>query len=559
MTVAKQDVQGGTIELEELSESLEETNSPPVLASGTVVTAPNPDAKSLRIERFLHARNRTNHYEAVSEDSPALYLVQETQDDFVRSCLREEYHALRKLNCPMFRKVFDYFEIENRAYLVAERISAPSLADLMATAQLPLAQVLSAVSQAAFALGQLHTTGLVCLGVRPSTIVVSKPIKLVDFAYLTRLGEKPSRVFYHAGYSPPELFAGLAVNEQADIYSLGAVLFHALTGSAIPETGPELSVWQSPNPIAGLPQVLHRCLGPQDTRYKAMAELHRDLVRLMRRNAPCVQYDVSASSSIGLEPSRTTNQDAFGHRWGQIETEELSRQWGVAVVADGMGGMMAGDVASQIAVQTLLADAETLLTKDPIPTPQEQASHLVRCVHSANERVFSKLNETSSRGGCTLVAISILGQRMAIAHVGDCRVYLVRAGSVTQLTRDHSLVMGLVLQGEVELSELRTHPDRSTVTRSLGERKTLPDYYVDTLEQSSSSPTIQLQPEDLLLLCSDGLWEPVLEQDLLDIATRHQGEPLAVTRDLISLALTRGGRDNATVLAVRAREFRSSN
>ena len=121
-----------------------------------------------------------------------------------------------------------------------------------------------------------------------------------------------------------------------------------------------------------------------------------------------------------------------------------------------------------------------------------------------------------------MVCACLVGNRLAIAHVGDCRLYLIRAGEARLLTRDHSLAMALVMQGEMELADLRKRPERSQVTRSLGERRPMPDYLVDTLEQVTGKPTMELEVGDTLLLCSDGVWEPLTEEELVSATWRSR-------------------------------------
>src|SRR5262249_38545855 len=112
------------------------------------------------------------------------------------------------------------------------------------------------------------------------------------------------------------------------------------------------------------PQILHYCLGDRGSRYSTMDELHRDLLRLARRLAPRVSHALSASTTIGLEPTRTTNQDAYAYLNGRLESEDGPTAWSVICLADGMGGMAAGEVASSVAVQAVMATAAAALAGD---------------------------------------------------------------------------------------------------------------------------------------------------------------------------------------------------
>lgn len=172
-------------------------------------------------------------------------------------------------------------------------------------------------------------------------------------------------------------------------------------------------------------------------------------------------------------------------------------------------------------------------------------------MHAANNKVCAALEARRARGGTTLLCASVVNRRLAIAHVGDCRLYLLREGQARLLTRDHSLTMARALQGELTMAEVRHHPDRSLITRSLGDRQPLPEYFVDTLEQLTGTVTIDVKAGDVLLLGSDGLWEPVLEEEMLDAVRHHAADLHAAANSLLTIALQRGAPDNATVVLLR--------
>jgi protein phosphatase len=264
---------------------------------------------------------------------------------------------------------------------------------------------------------------------------------------------------------------------------------------------------------------------------------------------------VSAATTIGLEPSRSTNQDAYACLTGGLQADTGAQRWAMLCVCDGMGGMAAGEVASEVAVQTVVAEATAAFAGSRVVPAEEQVRWVKQWVHAANAKVCAALDDRGARGGCTLVCACLIGARLAIAHVGDCRLYLLRQEEVTPLTRDHSVVMARVLQGELAPEEIRRHPDRSQVSRSLGDRQPLPAYFVDSLEQTTGKTVIDLQKGDILLLCSDGLWEPVLEAEMLAaVRGSEEGSPRdlqAAADALVALALQRGAPDNATVVLLR--------
>ena len=201
--------------------------------------------------------------------------------------MRHEFEVLSAIKCPMFPQAFACWDKDSRTYFATEPVTGRTLGDAISSNELTPPQVISLLAQVAYALCQLHSQGWLHLSLRPAVIVLGKPIRVLDLGHSTRIDQKPPTPFYFAGYSAPELLADGAIDARADIYSIGALLFHAMSGYPIAESGAMLSGWQPETPIAGVPQILHKCLGPLDTRYATMAELHQDLVRLARMRPPC--------------------------------------------------------------------------------------------------------------------------------------------------------------------------------------------------------------------------------------------------------------------------------
>ncbi|HUO75201.1 MAG TPA: Stp1/IreP family PP2C-type Ser/Thr phosphatase [Solirubrobacteraceae bacterium] len=205
----------------------------------------------------------------------------------------------------------------------------------------------------------------------------------------------------------------------------------------------------------------------------------------------------------------------------------------VFVVADGMGGAQAGEVASQIAVEAFAQG----LPDDG--TPEERLA--VR-VQEANKRIYEVSRSEHERAGMgtTLTAALLDDAHVAIAHVGDSRAYLFRDGTLQRLTKDHSLVGELVRQGKLTEEQAEEHPQRSIITRALGPEPTVD---VDTW-------TYAVRADDVLLLCSDGLTSMVSEERIAEIL--GTGDPLDHKADrLIVDANEAGGRDNITVVLFR--------
>jgi PPM family protein phosphatase len=203
------------------------------------------------------------------------------------------------------------------------------------------------------------------------------------------------------------------------------------------------------------------------------------------------------------------------------------------VVADGMGGAQAGEVASGIAAETFAGGLP------PEGSPEER---LAARVLDANRRIFELSQSDHERAGMgtTCTAAYVDGGGVAFAHVGDSRAYLWRDGELTRLTRDHSLVDELVRRGKLTEEEAAEHPQRSIITRALGPE---PDVEVDTFTQPA-------QEGDVVLLCSDGLTSMVSEGEVASIL-REAGDLRSAGRALVAAANDAGGRDNITVVLFR--------
>lgn len=200
-------------------------------------------------------------------------------------------------------------------------------------------------------------------------------------------------------------------------------------------------------------------------------------------------------------------------------------------VADGLGGHQAGEIASSIAIETLLESAPRAA----------DVKALGRAARQANAAVIEAA--ATGRGktgmGTTLTAVMIDGSRLAVAHVGDSRAYLLHLGALEQLTNDHSLVADLVRQGRITAEESRTHPNRSVITRALGSD---PDMMADAFE-------VQAAPGDRLLLATDGLTTMVPDDEIARVLATAPTSDAAVD-ELIDRALGAGGQDNVTVVVV---------
>ena len=199
------------------------------------------------------------------------------------------------------------------------------------------------------------------------------------------------------------------------------------------------------------------------------------------------------------------------------------------IVADGMGGHNAGDFASKYTVEQIVE----YIRKAPMTSPVD----LIRgAVTKANARLMARAkNDANMAGmGTTVVIMTIIGESMYVANIGDSRLYLVR-DCLEQITKDHSLVQEMVRMGEMDASEARFHPDKNIITRAVG---AFEDLEIDFFEQ-------RIEPGDMILMCSDGLSNMVDDTDIFQIVQTGRDVVEKVQR-LVEAANRGGGKDNIT-------------
>ncbi|MGA1868033.1 MAG: Stp1/IreP family PP2C-type Ser/Thr phosphatase [bacterium] len=220
----------------------------------------------------------------------------------------------------------------------------------------------------------------------------------------------------------------------------------------------------------------------------------------------------------------------------------------IYVVADGMGGIEGGELASKMAVDVFLTTIYTFLHDEEITLPFEidtnyeyLASIIKYAADQANASVYKYgLNNPAKRGmGTTFTVALANGEKLYVGHIGDSRLYRVRGGEITQLSEDHTLVHEMVKIGKITPQEARFHPKKNIITRSLGPRNKI------NLDLFSE----QLMIEDIYLLCSDGLYGMVEEEEFHAELLSYEGKDLEdLGKNLISLANEGGGRDNITLI-----------
>jgi len=252
-----------------------------------------------------------------------------------------------------------------------------------------------------------------------------------------------------------------------------------------------------------------------------------------------IQLVVGTGLDVGLKRKGKPNEDSLLALQNTRMLQENSYPVGLFVIADGMGGHGNGQEASRMVIQSL---SKTIVPSIIYgPTDDNYAELLAEGVHHANLAVYQRNRVENSDMGTTIAAALVIDTTAYVANVGDSRVYLYRTTSgLSQITRDHSTVARLVENGIIQPEDIYTHPRRNEIYRSLGHH---PSEDIDRF-------TLALQPEDLLLLCSDGLWEMVRDAQIKQIIQENLPQAAQISTALVQAALEGGGQDNVSVIAV---------
>lgn len=204
------------------------------------------------------------------------------------------------------------------------------------------------------------------------------------------------------------------------------------------------------------------------------------------------------------------------------------------IVADGMGGHNAGDFASQQTVKTVVSTIDEI-------TETEPKEIIKQAIAKANSYIRQKSleDEQMSGMGTTLVVATCIQNKLIVANIGDSRLYVIGEGMV-QVTRDHSLVEEMVKMGGIDKKSARNHPDKNIITRAVGVKD----------EVEADFFTVVIEPEDKILLCTDGLTN-MLEDEEIEVIVRSSQDVAEIAGNLITAANEHGGRDNIGVILVK--------
>lgn len=242
--------------------------------------------------------------------------------------------------------------------------------------------------------------------------------------------------------------------------------------------------------------------------------------------------EIGALSDVGRQ--RDSNQDQVGY------SKSADSKTVLAIVADGMGGHLGGEVASRCAVELMLQDygngEQSVLS----------AKELKRYFNRVNTAIYHQAQGSAALQGMgtTLVSLAIARGMACYAFVGDSRLYLLRAGECRQLSKDHTVVAEMLKQGLITAEAAAVHPDKNVITRAIG---TYPNVDVD-----SSNKPLPIKIGDCFLLCSDGLHDLVNSTEMQQALVEHTAQQACEV--LIQLANSRGGHDNISALVIKVQQ-----
>lgn len=229
---------------------------------------------------------------------------------------------------------------------------------------------------------------------------------------------------------------------------------------------------------------------------------------------------------------RTQNQDTY-------RIEELANGSLVGIVCDGMGGARAGNVASALAADVFIDELKRSVVQQ---TPPEKLDEILNgAISLANRTVYEQscLGEEFAGMGTTLICALAWGNKALVANIGDSRAYHINRSGIEQISKDHSVVEDLIHRGDLTPEEARNHPSRNLITRALGTE----------LEVECDLFSVDLEPGDTIVLCSDGLSNMVTDQELLNEVSRMESKEECCPR-LLEISKTRGAPDNVTIVLI---------
>lgn len=529
---------------------LEELVLPPTvetlapLESGTTLG----NEGEIQVRELVKVRGRINRYSALHKAASGEGIeVDLREGPLDHPELIREAEVLLDVQYSMLPKLYASFVVGQRRYLATETLVGRTLQQEL-DGGLDAVEAISIVTQLTQVARRLQHAGWSLMAFAFDDVYLGQPLRLSRLGTCSRIGELATQPVFVAGYSAPEVAQREPVNGKESVYTLGAVLYRLLAKQSPPEAGVDLAALSQLVPIPGGPQVLAQALVAFEQRadlqtfYEALIGFRNSL------EEGALELQIASGTTIGLNPTRTVNEDACGAITMVQAGSTGSIQTALLCVVDGMGGMEAGEVASCAALRAVMSGAAGSMSAISNGLAEEAPPHVPgprQLIQAAARAVYSAA--AGRQVGATITCTLISDGMLALGHVGDTRAYLARDGGLSQLTRDHSLVAAMVANGVLTPEQARGHPDSNKVLRSLGGLRELPDEYVDDLAVVRGDATLKLREGDWILLCSDGVWGS-LEDEAMQRVLASGNSARDCVQQIIQSVLAAGAPDNATVV-----------
>jgi protein phosphatase len=495
-----------------------------------------------------------------------------------------EWGLLRTLEQPVLPRAIDFFAEDGFDFLVLEIPSGRSFWDAWDDPDATNVQRFTWLVQLAEALASMHHCNAMLEAIRPELVVIDDAghARLCDVSDLLPLPIPHGVAVRGTLYTAPELMSGTGTADaRAGLYSFGAMLYALHVGRELQEIDfdrpghPKPFIPRFPDVHPALGRLLTKTFRrepasrfPTDEAIKEDVTGFLELIRtlnVLRRTLDLVRMEVASWTTTGIV--RTGNEDGYALLHAcESRQDDLGEQV-LIILADGMGGYEAGEVAAALAIQALrqhLVQQKTFaalsgkspFATDPLaqarpdghgpdPIDVEVCKQLIKAaLKEANKQVFqaSRAPGSKRRGmGCTAEVVFLDGRNVVVGHVGDSRTYHLHEGRLVQLTRDQTLVNRLVELGTLTAAEAEHHPRRNELQQAVGGQPDVePGLYHG-----------QLRPGDWVVVCSDGLTNHVSALSLKEMLLSEAQSAEMAARRLVNLTNIEGATDNATVIAVR--------
>lgn len=446
------------------------------------------------------------------------------------------------LNHPALERAVEGFAANGRVYLAYRDEQITPLSRCSGGLRMSEADAIAVAIQVCQAVSFVNRRGLRVNDICPDSVVWSADgrIKLTGLDCISNDTELQGEPLFNDGYTAPEIYKARKVDKRADVFSVGALLYTGLTGERL-----ESETWrEEAGPIRFYPphlvspaleQAVRRALlFDPAARWPNVDALKAELVRL----SAIIRVRAAVLTDVGMV--RELNEDSIMAVEFQRDSLIEPAQNFLYVVADGMGGAEAGEMASAIAVATIRNYVEGNLQ---CGKSGDNRQLLQNALEDANREILEyQVANIESRGmGSTAVSALIVPPEAFVAWVGDSRAYFCDPSGLRQITKDHSLVQRLIEIGQITPEEARHHEHKNVITRSLGARQSGP--------AGAESLSLRLKRGDRILLCSDGLIAHVDDPSIGAILRRHS-DPYEAARELVVAANAGGGTDNVSVVVI---------